>query len=293
MSWLELMLETDASDSALLEEILYAQDAQALTLHDAGDEPVLEPLPGETPLWSRVRITALFDADIDQTQVIRAMRTAMPELIYQWQPLADQPWERTWLDRFKPRRFGQRLWVIPTGSEVVSDEGAVSLLLDPGLAFGTGDHPTTELCLRWLDRTDLANQTVLDYGHGSGILAIAAMKLGAASALGMDIDPQAVTAGNNNAQRNKIGENIHFTTQTVSGQYDVVVANILAGPLTELASRISGHVKKGGKIALSGILHTQVEDVLEAYRPWITWAPVEQLDDWVMLHGVRNSRLAE
>lgn len=292
MNWRELMIETAAEDCERAESVLLEQGAQALTLNDAGDEPVLEPLPGETPVWPHVRITALFDEHIDQARVSQTLHQALPAAFGQWRVLKDQQWERVWLERFKPRQFGQKLWVIPTGFEPKGGD-AVSLLLDPGLAFGTGDHATTDLCLQWLDAADLEGKRVLDYGHGSGILAIAARKLGAVSALGIDIDPQAVIAGRDNAERNSVTDNLRFTTGDVEQQFDVLVANILAKPLIRLAPRLCKYLLKGGPVALSGLLIEQVSDVKAAFEPWVEWRETRQLNDWALISGVRNDHPAE
>lgn len=292
MSWLELVVEIEAAECEQAEAVLLENGAQALTLHDAGDEPVLEPLPGETPVWPHLRVTALFDEDVDKASIDASFAAALPAAFRQWRTLKDQQWERVWLERFKPRQFGRRLWVVPTGFEPEGGD-AVSLLLDPGLAFGTGDHATTDLCLQWLDETNLEGRRVLDYGHGSGILAIAARKLGAASALGIDIDPQAVIAGNDNAARNNVSHNLRFVTTDVDEHFDVLVANILAKPLVSLAPRLCTYLEPGGDIALSGLLNEQAEDVKQAYSPWVNWREIRRLGDWALICGVRNDRLAE
>ncbi len=292
MNWLELIVEIDAADCEQAENLLLECGAQALTLRDAGDEPVLEPLPGETPVWPHLRITALFAEDVDKATIESTLNTALPAAFRQWRALKDQQWERVWLKRFKPRQFGERLWVIPTGFEPVGGD-AVSLLLDPGLAFGTGDHATTNLCLQWLDGAPVQDKRVLDYGHGSGILAIAARKLGASGVLGIDIDPQAVIAGNDNAARNSVSDGIRFEMRDVDEQFDVVVANILAKPLISMAPRICAYLDSGGHIALSGLLAGQVDDVKAAYSRWIDWHDTHKLDDWALICGVRNDQLAE
>lgn len=291
MNWLELIIELDAANSEALEELLLGQGAQALTLNDAGDQPVLEPLPGETPVWPHLRLTALFAEDIHRQSVEDAIKTELPSLFYQWRQLKDQQWERVWLERFKPKQFGERLWVIPTGSEPKKGN-AISLLLDPGLAFGTGDHATTDLCLRWLDSAPVEGKRVLDYGHGSGILSIAAHKLGASEVLGIDIDPQAVVAGDDNARRNSITDNMRFITHDVDETFDMVVANILAKPLISMAPKLCTYLTQNGPIALSGLLKEQAEEVRSAYAPWIDWTETIELSDWALVSGVRNDRIA-
>ncbi len=292
MNWLELIVEIDAEDCEQAENLLLECGAQALTLNDAGDEPVLEPLPGETPVWPHLRITALFGEDADQSAIETTLNASLPAAFRQWRALKDQQWERVWLTRFKPRRFGERLWVVPTGFEPVGGD-AVSLLLDPGLAFGTGDHATTDLCLQWLDSAPVDGKRVLDYGHGSGILAIAARKLGATYVVGIDIDPQAVIAGHDNAERNSVSDGIRFGLTDVDEHFDVVVANILAKPLINLAPRLCTYLLSGGHIALSGLLAGQAADVQAAYAPWVDWQDTRQLGDWALICGVRNNRPAE
>ncbi len=292
MNWLEFIAELDATDCERAENALLEQGAQAITLNDAGDQPVLEPLPGETPVWPTLRLTALFADNIDRQLIETSIEKELPSLFYQWRHLKDQQWERVWLSRFKPKQFGKRLWVIPSGSEPKGGD-AVSLLLDPGLAFGTGDHATTDLCLQWLDSAEIKGKTVLDYGHGSGILSIAAHKLGASDVLGIDIDPQAVVAGEDNAARNSVTDRIRFITHDVDQTFDMVIANILAKPLIGMASKISAYLLPGGPIALSGLLKEQADEVMQAYSPWINWHQTRELGDWALISGVRNNRLAE
>lgn len=293
VNWLELVVEIDAADCEQAEALLFDCGAQALTLHDAGNEPVLEPLPGETPVWPHLRIIALFQEDVNQADIEATLDAALPAAFRQWRALKDQQWERVWLTRFKPRRFGRRLWVIPTGFEPAEGDDDISLMLDPGLAFGTGDHATTDLCLQWLDSAPIADNRVLDYGHGSGILAIAARKLGATDVVGIDIDPQAVIAGNDNAKRNSVSDGIRFLTRDVDETFDVVVANILAGPLIGMAQRLSAYLQPGGHIALSGLLTGQIGEVQTAYAPWIEWQDAQRLEDWALICGVRNDHPAE
>ena len=264
-------LETLNPDS--VEEVFARHGALSITLSDAGDKPVLEPAPGETPLWRDTRITALFDADADlerlQDDLLQSFELeALPA--HEVSSLEDRAWEREWLHDFGPMRFGERLWICPTGSRVDATD-AVVVRLDPGLAFGTGTHATTALCLEWLDGLPLTDRTVLDYGCGSGVLAIAALLLGSGPTTAMDIDPQAVTATTGNADNNGVLRKLTVLSADapIEGRFDVVVANILAGPIVELAETIAGHVNSGCLLALSGILSEQVNDVLEAYAPWI------------------------
>ena len=264
-------LETLNPDT--VEAIFDRHGACSITLTDAGDKPVLEPAPGETPLWPEMRITGLFSADtnLDELRSDLLQSLAIDVLpAHETSDLEDRDWEREWLKDFGPMKFGSRLWICP-GDSTVDEQDAVVVRLDPGLAFGTGTHPTTALCLEWLDSLDLDATSMLDYGCGSGVLAIAALLLGSEQVIAMDIDPQAVTATNDNAARNNIAEKLSVVgdASDVNGTFDVVVANILAGPLIELAESIAAHVKDGCMLALSGILSEQIDDVLGAYRPWI------------------------
>lgn len=292
MEWQQLVMNLGALDPQRVEDIFIDYGAQAVTLTDAADQPVLEPAPGETPLWSQTRIAGLFAMDIEIEGLLTQLTQefALGELPdHQLEVLGDRAWEREWLKDFKPMKFGDRLWVLP-GDYTLDDPGAVILRLDPGLAFGTGTHPTTALCLEWLDSLDVKDKSVLDYGCGSGILAIAAILLGARTATGFDIDPQAVIATKDNAARNNVGEHICVGTDepTESVQYDIVVANILAGPLCELAASICQLIAPGGSLALSGILGHQAETVMQAYQEWITFDPVSLLNGWVRLTGTRD-----
>jgi len=266
-------MDLDSLDPDTVEGIFIQLGAASVTLSDAGDNPVLEPAPGETPLWSHTRITGMFpgDADMDafRNELLRALGVGeLPE--HHIEDLADRAWEREWLKDFGPMRFGKRLWICPTGGDV-DEDGAVAVRLDPGLAFGTGTHATTAMCLEWLDSLDLRGRSLLDYGCGSGVLAIAALKLGCGDVHAMDIDPQAVLATRRNAAQNDVQARLSVTSsaEDIEGQYDVVVANILAGPLAELATGIVKHLQPRGRIGLSGILSEQAAEVLEAYAPWV------------------------
>ena len=279
MQWRQFVMDLDALDPATVEEIFSRLGACSVTLSDAGDDPVLEPGPGETPLWSNTRITGLFSGETDMEIFRAALVTALGiEQLpgHHIEELADRDWEREWLKDFGAMQFGERLWICPTGQRVDVPD-AVVVKLDPGLAFGTGTHPTTAMCLEWLDSIDLAGKTLLDYGCGSGILAIAALKLGCTRATGMDIDPQAVTATRQNAADNGIGEVLSVTGSPdgLQGEFDVVVANILAGPLVQFADCITSLLAGGGMLALSGVLCEQADDVMQAYGPWIAFEEPE------------------
>ena len=280
----------------VVEEVFSRHGASSITLSDAGDQPVLEPAPGETPLWPDARITGLFAATADFA-ALRADLIAslgIDELPgHEITELEDRDWEREWLKDFGPMQFGKRLWVSPS-TEYIADDNAVVVQLDPGLAFGTGTHPTTSLCLEWLDSLDLADKRILDYGCGSGVLAIAAIKLGCDRAVAMDIDPQAVRATMDNAAKNGVRDSMLVSNHArgVVGEFDVVVANILAGPLVDLADSIAAHVEDGCLLALSGILSEQVGEVLEAYQPWIQFEEPEFREQdgqtWARLNGRRT-----
>jgi ribosomal protein L11 methyltransferase len=258
MPWLQVRLAITPEQAETYEDALLEVGAVSVTFMDAEDQPIFEPDLGTTPLWSHTHLLALFEADTDETALLAHLQLlcggALPE--HHVERIEDQDWERSWMDGFQPMRFGQRLWIVPSWHAAPEPE-AVNLLLDPGLAFGTGTHPTTALCLEWLDGQDLAGCNVLDFGCGSGILAIAALLLGAPQAVGTDIDPQALEASRDNASRNGIDPArfpVHLPADLPQQPAEVVVANILAGPLVSLAPQIGALVKPGGRLALSGIL---------------------------------------
>lgn len=294
MPFLELSLVIRADRQPRAESALEDLGAQAVTLLDAEDHPILEPAPGETPLWPLIRLQALFDARADRRGLALALCELLPDLApggIEFREVADQDWERAWMDQFKPMRFGRRLWIYPWNVEPPADAGdAVIVRLDPGLAFGTGTHPTTALCLEWLDGADLAGKTVLDYGCGSGVLAIAALKLGAARAIGVDNDAQALTASHDNAERNGVAARLELRLPDAhdDAPADVLVANILAGPLAELAPRFAACAKPGAPIALSGILRGQEDELLARYAEWFEDLEVATREDWVRIGGRRK-----
>jgi len=292
MAWLQLTFPSDREHAGILEDALLDCGAVSVTLQDNADEPVLEPGVGETPLWSATRVVALFTEDAAIEIVLATLVEQFPQLpAWQLERVEDQAWERAWMADFQPMRFGRRLWVCPSWCEPPDPHGVV-LALDPGLAFGTGTHPTTALCLEWLDSIDLANATVLDYGCGSGILAIAALLLGAAEAIAVDNDPQALIATQDNAQRNGIDPQRlrTFTPEQLPPALlaDVTVANILAGPLQSLAPALAAHTRASGCVALSGILEEQAEAVAAAYRSHFEMQPAITKDGWVRLSGVKR-----
>jgi ribosomal protein L11 methyltransferase len=290
--WRQLAATVEESQAESVSDWFTAQGALSVGFDDAGDQPLFEPPPGETPLWQRTKVTALFEGDIDGDAIRLSALNDFGDRLLDWNSeiIEDQVWERAWMEHFKPMRFGNRLWICPTGYEP-PEPTAVNVILDPGLAFGTGTHPTTALCLEWLEGLDLASRTVLDYGCGSGILAVAALKLGASSAHGIDIDPQALTASQDNAQKNGVEGRLTLSFPGDQGLplADVVVANILAGPLVELAGDILSRLKPGGHLALSGILAEQAESVRVAYAAEVVFEPVRQSEDWAILSGVKRS----
>lgn len=289
--WRQLSVTVQASLAESLSDWFMANGALSVGFDDAGDQPLFEPPPGATPLWRQTRVTALFEGAVDVEALSQAVRRRLDPgiLALESTVVEDQPWERAWMEHFKPMRFGRRLWICPTGFEP-PEPAAINVILDPGLAFGTGTHPTTALCLEWLDSLELAGLSVLDYGCGSGILAVAALKLGARSAEGIDIDPQALTASADNARKNAVEEHLTLAYPT-DGRGEpaaVVVANILAGPLVALAGDILGRLKPGGHLALSGILTEQADEVRAAYVDHVDFDPLRLREDWAILTGVKR-----
>ncbi len=293
MPWLQITIETRETDAERLAEALHEAGAAAVTLQDAADQPLFQLEPGDSPLWANTHVIGLFAADSDTAAILAQLRSGAaeaPPLRTRVDTLPDQDWERAWMDQFHPIRFGRRLWVCPRWL-TPPDPAAVNIMLDPGLAFGTGTHATTALCLEWLDGEDLANQTVIDFGCGSGILAIAAAKLGAARVWAVDHDPQALLATRDNAEVNGVETIISVcTAENLPAMHaDVLLANILAAPLISLRPRFAQLLPPGGRIVLSGILAEQAEEVLENYRAWFTMAPITVREGWVRAHGRRNN----
>jgi ribosomal protein L11 methyltransferase len=297
MPWLELQLTVDAASCPRAEATLEELGASSVTLMDADadtldEAAIFEPGIGETPLWPSLTLLALFDADADRNRILRSLHDALPGLAADraaFREVADQDWQRAWMDRFHPMQFGRRLWIYPWNVEPPCDGIAAVVRLDPGLAFGTGTHPTTALCLEWLDGTELEGKTVIDYGCGSGVLAIAALKLGATRAIGIDNDPQALTASRDNAARNGVAARLRlYPPDGLPGgvRADVLVANILSGPLHELAPRFAALCRRDAPFALSGILVGQEKDLLERYAACgfmdLAWVKRE---DWVRIGG--------
>ncbi len=293
MSWQQLSIEAGNLNAEELSAFFESRGALSVTFVDAADQPLFEPDPGTTPLWSATRITALFDAGAELGPLKDALAEAYgADVLHRLveETLHDRDWERAWLDQFHPMLFGESLWICPDGQRPPAADGQVLIDLDPGLAFGTGTHPTTALCLSWLDRHPPVGSQVLDFGCGSGILAIAALKLGAAAACGVDIDPQALLASHDNAARNAVGEQLTtcLPGDLPAGRFDLVLANILANPLIELAEKLSSLVRPGGMLVLSGILAGQAGEVQTAYERWFEFTPGAGQDGWVRLQAQRK-----
>ncbi|MCC2639372.1 MAG: ribosomal protein methyltransferase [Moraxellaceae bacterium] len=292
MTWLQLKIETTKADAPQYEALLEEVGAAAVLMEDSADQPLLEPPPGAQPLWDATRVVGIFTVDSEVDAVVEFMeaRLGHPLPSHRVEVLEDKDWVRAWMDHYHPMCFGERLWVVPSWTPPPRPD-AINLLLDPGLAFGTGTHPTTALCLEWLDKLDLKDKVVVDYGCGSGILAVAALLLGAKEAYCVDLDPQALTATRNNAEHNQVGDRVHvFSPETMPAVIaDVVVANILAGPLAMLAPTLAGFTRPGGEIALSGIIQPQVAELREVYGQWFDMDGLAvKEEDWCRLSGRRR-----
>lgn len=294
MPWVQIIINSNNEQAEKIGDCLEQLGSVSVTFMDSQDTPIFEPLPGETRLWGNTDVVALFDAETDMQQIIAqltAQQILNDKVSYKKiEQIEDKDWEREWMDNFHPMQFGKRLWVCPSWRPV-PDESAVNVMLDPGLAFGTGTHPTTALCLQWLDSLDLKEKTVIDFGCGSGILAIAALKLGAKHAIGIDIDPQAILASQDNAERNGVSDRLALflaKDQPQNLQADVVVANILAGPLKELAGSIVTLLKPNAALGLSGILATQAASVCNAYQDNVRLDPVAEREEWCRITGMRR-----
>jgi len=303
MPYLELNLICRESEQPRYEAALEDVGALAVTLLDAdaatpNERAILEPGVGEMPIWPTVRLSALFAAEADRRALLYALRAFDEDLELdgiEFREVADQDWTRVWMDQYQPMQFGRRLWIFPWNQQPAGlPDDVVVVRLDPGLAFGSGTHPTTALCLEWLDGLPLAGTQVLDFGCGSGVLAIAALKLGASRALGIDNDPQALLASADNAARNGVGDRLDLASpeQAPSGQFPVVVANILAGALDALAEPLAARTAPGGRIALSGILQGQADALLQRYATWFDDLHVTTREDWVRIDGVRHRATA-
>lgn len=292
MDWIEIKIRCSARTADVAAQMLEQLGALAVTYQDAADSPILEPRPGERRLWPSTEVTGLFAKDVDPNPIVSQLQLILGDSFpIKALTLPDQDWVRAWMDAFKPICCGRRLWICPSWQQV-PDPDAVTVMLDPGLAFGTGTHPTTFLCLQWLDEMDLTGKTVLDYGCGSGILAAAALKLGAQSACGVDIDPQALTASRANAERNQVSDRLALFDGSKPQDLnfapcDAGVANILAGPLAELEPKIAALLKPGAPLALSGILDSQAEETAAAYAEDFELLGIKVKEGWARL-GLRR-----
>ena len=291
MAWIQINTTVSETQAEPLSDAFMEASAASVTFQDAQDQPIFEPELNTTPVWQQTKVVGLFDAEVDTQAIINLLVQLMPDVpanTYKVEQLEDKDWIRAWMDQFKPMQFGQNLWIVPSWTQPPKPE-AVNLMLDPGLAFGTGTHPTTSLCLTWLDQHAPKGLAVIDYGCGSGILALAAQKLNAASVTGTDIDPQAITASKQNAKRNQ--EHIEFALveDFSPPPCDLLIANILAGPLKELALEFNRLLKSGGTLVLSGLLASQADELITHYRTLgIELSTFEQQEEWGLLAGTKT-----
>jgi ribosomal protein L11 methyltransferase len=294
MAWHQISVITNEETAPKVADYFSDLGAVSVTYMDAEDEPVYEPAIGETKIWTNTRVIALYELTADPAQIrSQTLKHFQQDSLKYWEfeVIEDQAWERAWMEHYRPMKFAEKLWVCPTGQEQ-HEANTVCLILDPGLAFGTGTHPTTALCLEWLASHDLKGKTVVDYGCGSGILAIAALLLGAERAYAVDIDPQAITATESNAQKNNVQDKIvcclpeQFSLADTKA--DVVLANILAKPLIEMVGLITGLVVSKGQLVLSGILAEQADSVIDAYYAFLPLNKPVRQEDWVRLTGIKH-----
>lgn len=292
MTWWQFSLNCQASELELVEDLMLGLGAISISLSDAGDEPIYEPLPGDNPVWQESIVTATFENATSPETIYQQLTTRLPQHLatrLQQSTLQERDWEQAYKQHFKPLQCAPGLWIVPSWSQA-PEPGATNIELDPGLAFGTGSHPTTALCLAWLGAARLEQQRVIDFGCGSGILAIAAIKLGAINVVAVDIDEQALTATRSNMKANGI-DNTQIQTSLPESmdraRVNLLIANILAGPLVDLAHQFADLVESGGFILLSGILKTQLDGIQSAYRPWFELAPASFRDEWVCISGTR------
>lgn len=291
MPWIQIRISCPADQTDFYQTQMTELGAHAVTFMDAFDQPIYEPKPGETKLWGTTQVTGLFSADADTIALEKALKkNKISEKNIVIEALEDKDWVREWMQYFQPMQFGSHLWICPSW-KACPEPNAVNVMLDPGVAFGTGTHPTTALCLHWLAEQNLQGLDVIDYGCGSGILAIAALKLGAIHAYGIDIDQQALDASQENARRNQIDHQVttYLPDQAPKELHaDIVIANILAAPLQKLAPKLATHVKPGGYIILSGMLESQVSALQVTYSQWFTLETPMVEDEWGCLVGKRN-----
>ena len=288
-AWKQVTLIANGDKAEEISDILFFLDAVSVTYQDAKDDPILEPLPGEQRVWPNTKVIGLFEKGTDTAPVVSYLQHLygdnFPIVAHD---LEDQDWVRAWMDNFKPIKCGKNLWITPSWCET---QDGINVILDPGLAFGTGTHPTTFLCLGFLDSLEnLSEKEVLDYGCGSGILAISALKLGANKAYGVDIDPQALIASKDNAQRNQVEDKLELFDGASNQipQCSIVVANILAGPLAQLEPNIAALCQSQGKLALSGILESQAQEVIDAYSKDFDIEYTKVKEGWVLIVATRK-----
>ncbi|MEI4548564.1 50S ribosomal protein L11 methyltransferase [Pseudoalteromonas spongiae] len=292
MAWVQIRINSTKENAEIISDELMELGCPSVTFVDAKDTPIYEPKLGEVTLWADTTVIGLFDASVDMqaiTEHLAQMPILQENFVCKVEQLEDKDWEREWMDNFHPIQFGERLWICPSWRDI-PDPSAVNVLLDPGLAFGTGTHNTTALCLRWLDSLDLSGKTVVDFGCGSGILGIAALKLGAKRVIGIDIDPQALEASRDNAERNGVADQleVYLPEDQPEFEADILVANILAQPLRELHQVILGLLKTGGEFALSGILEEQVTSVEDIYRQYAELETSQQDGEWMRVAGKKR-----
>ncbi|WP_180073887.1 MULTISPECIES: 50S ribosomal protein L11 methyltransferase [unclassified Acinetobacter] len=298
MKWLQIHITVEKAQVDYTETLLSSLGAVSVTLDDAENQDLLEPLPGETPLWNKVIVTGIYAQEDDEEIDVAALKTfikaQLPEALMRSEFIEDQEWERTWMDAYEPIQIGEKYWIVPEWMEA-PEADAVNIKLDPGLAFGTGNHASTFLCLQWLGKVDLKDKIVIDYGCGSGILGVAALLLGAKKVYATDIDPQAVLATQQNAELNGVLENLYvglpeeFNQELAGQKADVFVANILAGPLMALAAEFSTLIKSEGEFALAGVIEEQVSDVSSVYSEFFDILDVEKRDEtWCRISGKRQ-----
>lgn len=292
MAWIQINATVEEALAEPLSDAFMEVGACSVTFEDAKDQPIFEPELGTTPIWQHTRVVGLFDAETDTQAIVSSLENLLPGIAakqYKIEALEDKDWVRAWMDQFEPMRFGQRLWIVPSW-HTPPELDAVNLMLDPGMAFGTGTHPTTSLCLTWLDQHAPTGLNVIDYGCGSGVLALAAQKLGAADVRGTDIDPQAIIASEQNAERNQASIDFKLVKDFQAAPVDLLVANILAGPLKELAPEFIRLLKPGGTLVLSGLLTNQAPELIAFYdQQGFALLEQQDLDDWSLLCFQKNA----